>query len=892
MTTRPPRLARLLLRVVVPSGLRRELLEDLAERYAALVRKDGRPAARRWYRRQVRRFLLEGIARLPQHAVSRRRQAEPRRTRIGWTRGLRQDLVLAFRSLRRSPGFALAAVSVLTLGIGGTTAVFSVLNGILLRPLPYAEPDGLVVAWTYNEQQGLPDGTSYLNARDWLERSQTLEDLALFIRPEFTTATVTNFGQPDRVHVGIVTWNFFSLLGVEALAGRTFQTADLAGDHNLVVVNESYWRQQLGGSPDVIGSTLQLDGERYEIVGVVPATLRLPRPTTMIWLLHDPTGGGGWMTSRRNDSYVVLGRLRPNVSVAAAQTELRDIAAQLAVEFPETNRGLGVQLRPLLTEMTGEQLPFVLKTLAAAVLLVLLVSATNVSQLILARGARRQRELAIRAALGASRGVVIRQLAVEAAVLGGLAVAGGIAVGSGGLRLLLAVIPPDVPRLHEVSMDGTVLLLTIVTTAMVAPLFALLPALSVSRQDLAVWLGQGGRGASNRHRTLRRALVTSEVAIAVVLLAEAGLLIQSARAAHAEDPGFDARSLLLAQVDLDRVRYPDLARVQQFADELLPRVRALPGVAGAGIIDDFFIRRFPDIRIMVEGRGPVGPDDLAPKVTGDGVSPGFFEAIGLSILAGRDLQAADFIPGNAPPNVVINRSMAETFWPGESAVGKRFWWGDQDPTEDLGVSVVGVVPDIRRGRLEEAPFPQIFTPSTSPSMDLTIRTEGDPLAIVESVRRVLADIDPNVPLSQAGTAWSRFDDSLAERRLQGWLLSGFSGLAVLLAAIGLYALLYDAVTVRRREIGIRIALGAAPGVVRRLMLREGMQLVIVGLAIGMAGAMAASHLTESMFYGVSAGDPRTLAGVSIGFLLIATVASWIPAARATQVQPTETLGSE
>jgi putative ABC transport system permease protein len=892
MTARPPRLARWLLRVVVPSSLRHELLHDLAERYAALVRTDGRPAARRWYRRQVRRFLFEGVARLPQHAFSRKRRPEHRTSRIAWTRGLRQDLVLAFRSLRRSPGFAFAAVSVLTLGIGGTTAVFSVMNGILLRPLPYAEPDGLVVTWTFNERQRLPDGTSYLNARDWLERSQTLADLALFIRPEFTTATVTDFGQPDRIHVGMVTWNFFSLLGVDAVAGRTFQAADLTGDHNLIVVNESYWKQQLAGSTDVIGSTLQLDGERYEIVGVVPSTVRLPRPTTMIWLLHDPAGVSMRMASRRNDSYVVLARLRPTVTVAAAQAELHDIAAELAAEFPETNRDLGVEVRPLLAEMTGERLPFVLKTLVAAVLLVLLVAATNVSQLILARGARRQRELAIRSALGASRAVVIRQLAVEALVLGGLAVAGGIAVGSVGLRLLLAVIPPDVPRLHEVSIDGTVLLLTIAVAAMVAPLFALLPSLSVSRQDLAIWLGHGGRGASNRQRALRRVLVTSEVAIAVVLLTEAGLLIRSARAVQGEDPGFDARALLVAQVDLDPVRYSDLTRVQQFADELLPRVRALPGVAGAGIIDDFFIRRFPDIQIKAEGQGPVGPDDLAPKVTGDGVSPGFFEAIGLPMLAGRDLQAADFRPGNAPPNVVVNRSMAETFWPGESAIGKRFWWGDQDPTEDLGASVVGVVPDMRRGRLEETPFPQIFTPSTPASMDLTIRTDGDPLTIVESVRRVLADIDPNVPLSQVGTAWSRFNDSLAERRLQGWLLSGFSGLAVLLAAIGLYALLYDAVTVRRREIGIRIALGAAPGAVRRLMLREGMQLVIVGLAIGMAGAMAASRLTESLLYGVSPGDLRTLAGVSVGFLLIATFASWIPAARATQVQPTETLGSE
>jgi predicted permease len=794
--------------------------------------------------------------------------------------GIRQDIRFAIRSLRRSPGFTISVLSVLALAIGGTTAVFSVLNGILLRPLPYAEPDRLGIAWTVNTRQDLPDGTSQWNARDWLERSQTLEDLTLYARPDFTTGTVTNFGAPERVHIGLVTENFFRVLGVDPILGRTFSPDDLAGDMRLVVLNESYWHQKFAGSPDALGSTIDVFGDPRRVVGVVPSDVRIPTAETMIWALTDPYAAEPGPTSRRGDAFVVLARLREGGTIAQAQTELSSIASQLGEEYPETNRDLGVRIRPLLSEITGERLPFVLWSIFGAALLVLLVAATNVAHLMLARGARRNRELAIRTALGASRARVVRQLFVEMGVLGAIATVSGMTLGAIVMQLFVGLLPAEMPRLDQVRLDGLVLTIAIAMTLLVAPLFALLPSIAVSRQDPADVLRTGGRGVSARHRVLRRLLVTGEVAMAVLLLAHAGLLVRSVQAVLNNDPGFDAESVVIAQVDLERDSYPTRTDIASFIGSVTSRIKALQYVEGVGVITDFFIRRFPDVRITVSGAQPLDQGDL-PRLTGDLVYPGFFAALGIPILAGRDFNETDVSPDGDIRSVVINRSAAEAFWPGRSPIGERLWWSDQ-PRDLPGIEVIGVVGDIRRGALEDESYPNLFMPGVTWNMDLAIRTAGDPIQIAAAVRNTVREVDQDVPVSRVATARDRFGESMTERRVQSWLLGAFSALALLMAAIGLSGLLDDAVVARRREIGIRIALGATPSKVRGLILREGVVLVGTGLMMGLAGAVAISRITRTFLYGIAPWDPATLVIVILGLLSVAMIASWLPAQRATK----------
>lgn len=887
----PPRLAAWVIRTLVPAGIGAPLLIDLAERFQRLARTEGLAAARRWYWRQVRLSIrpaiLGGLSSRPR-PVARSEEAS---SSGSWLPGWRNDVRSALRGFRRSPGFTTAALLILLLGIGGSTSVFTLVNAVLLRPLPYDRPDQLAVMWSTNTRQGLPDGSSALNARDWLDRSQALVDLALFVRPEFTTATVQGLNEPARVHVGVVTWNLFDLLGVRPIVGRTFLEQDVGQNQRLVVISEAYWSARYGRDPGIVGRTIQVDGEEYRIIGVVSSDVRVPRPTTMIWILHDPFAPGPMSTSRRNDAYVVLGRLAPGTTVDDAQRELDAIAASLADDFPETNRDLGVSVRSLQAEVVGDRLPQVLWMLLGAVVLVLLVAASNVAHLSMARGAQRHREFAIRAALGANRLQMIRLQVIESVILAVVAGLGGIVVGNLALDGLLALVPGQLPRAEGIGLDGSVVLVAVAAVAVAGPVFGFIPAVLQTRLPPAEALRTGGRwtaGAVGRSK-FRRGLVVAEVAMAVILLAQAGLFLRSVRAIQAIDPGFDPEAFLVAQVDVD-FSGRDRETLPALYGEFVEAVEALPGVRGVGVMDDFFIRRFPDMRIRVEGAPPPAPDEPAPRLTSDLVYPGSFGALGLGVLEGRDLSMSDIpVPGTGGPrSYVINRAMAETFWPGESAVGKRFSWGD---SENL-MTVVGVVRNLRRGRLEEEPYPQAFGAGVTWGMDLLVRTDGNPLPLAESVRRAVREVDAGTPVSGVGTAWTHFGETMGERRIQTWLLGLFSGLATLIAAVGLYALLHDAVMNRRREIGIRVALGADPAAVRALVIREGLGLSTVGLVLGLAGAVAASAFTRAMLYGITSLDPVTLAGVSALLLGVAAAASWIPAGRATRVQPIETLGTE
>lgn len=880
------RLFRLVLRLF-PRAFRRQYGDEMVANFS------GRQTAIRAQRGRLATlaFTLRSFVEAPHAALTARRTSRgPVRpgADAGGAGGWLDDLRLAVKSLTRAPAWTLSALLILVLGIGGTAAVFSVLNAVLLRPLPYADEGRLMSLWTVNELQGLPDGSSWVNARDWLARSRTLEDVTLFFRPEFTNATVTSFGEPERIHVGLVAANFFELLGVDALQGRVFGAADLDADADVAVIGEGLWQTRYGGDPGVVGRMITINGEEVRILGVVPREVGIPLETTRIWRLYDmrPTDEDDVRGTRDFDGYRVVGRLAPGIDVATAQSELDSIAAALAAEYPDTNRNLGVRVTPLRAEIVGDRVPLLLWTVLGSMVLVLLVGGTNVAQLMLSRGIERRREMAIRASLGASRLRINRQLLLESLLMSLAAGAGGLLLARLGLRALLSLVPADVPLTGGARVDGTVMLLSFGVSAILAPLVGLLPALAASRTRAVEILRAGGRGSTAGDRRLRSGLVVAEVAMAVVLLAGAALLVRSAMAIREVDPGFDASDTLMARVDLSASgNRAELAAVEE---ALLDRVRALPGVEGAGAIEDFFIVRFPDQRITLVGDQPREPGDPVPQLTGNYVSSGFFAGLGVPVLLGRDLEPADV--GAEDQVVVVNRAWADAFADGRNPVGLQFRWGDR--VEGPALTVVGVVANLRRTMLEEPPYPQMFRPGGTSGFDLMVAAAGDPTALAAGVRRVVHSVDPQAAVSRVSTAWEGYDSRLAPRHFQTVMFAAFAAFAILLASVGLFAILHDAVLARRREFGIRLALGAAPVDVRALVMRQGLGLAGLGLVLGLAGTVALSSLMARLVYGIRSTDPGTLATVGLVLMAVSALASALPARAATRVAPAETLSSE
>lgn len=858
-----------------------DMVDDFTAGVASIRKAQGRLASAL--------YALRAFADVPREAWALRRQREP----VGFsprprtarpTRLLLDDLGFAARGLLRAPGWTGTALVILTLGIGGTAAVFTVLNAVLLQPLPFHEADRLVSIWSVNEEQGLPDGSSWENARDWVDRAGSLDEVSLVFRPEFTNATVADGGDPQRLQIGLVTANFFEMLGIEAVEGRVFRSADQDEDPRIAVITTALWGERYGYDPEVIGSTLTIAGGDTRIVGVVPSEIEIPRRDTQVFELLDPRPSDG-RSRRHSDAYWVLGRLSPASSPREAQTELVRIARELEAEYPEANGGRGVRLTPLREEIVGDRVPMLLWTLFGSMSLVLLIGGTNVAQLMLSRGVRRRREMAVRASLGATRARLNRQLLLEGALLSIAAAAGGLALARLGLDGLVAMIPPGVPLSGEVTIDWRVLLLGFGLSAVVAPLVGLLPALRSSRIGAAETLRPGGRGVAGGDQRARSGLVVAQVTMAVILLTSSGLLVRSAQAIQAIDPGFDADRTLMARVHLSPRNPGDLATVQA---SLTSRLEGLPEVSQVAIMGRFFIERIPDQTIEIVGLP--APEDRAsrPRLTTDVVFPGFFEKLGIPLLRGRALSPADLAEeGNA---VLVNRAWVEAFAGDRDPVGLQLHWGGRP--DDSPLEVVGVVENLRRTALEAPPYPQMFLPAADDGIDVLVGTPDEPLAVGPTLRRLVRELDDGAAISYLGVAADRYDLGLAPRRTQTLLFGVFAALATLLAAIGLFAILHDAVASRRREIGIRIALGASPGGVRTLVLRRGMGLSGLGLLIGVAGATALSGVTSRLVYGVKTFDPTTLVGVTVLLAGVSLVASALPARQATRVSPAESLGSE
>jgi len=806
--------------------------------------------------------------------------------------GIVRDLRHGLRALSKRPAFTAVTVLTLALGVGANTAIFSVLRAVVLRDLPYHEAERIVVVWTRNIQQDLPDGSSYLNFRDWKEQSRSFEAMAAYVRPEFTRATLSGGPGAERVNTGEVGPGFFELLGTAPLLGRIFEPGDFVENPSHVVISHRLWRQRFAGDPGVIGQSIQFEDRAAVIVGVMPPGFELPTPDVQVW--RPFFFGPGWLEerSRGADALVVLGRLAPAATMASARAELDTIAARLMEKYPTTNAGLGVLTYTLTDRVIGMTTERSLWLLFGSVGFVLLIACANVANLALAQAASRRNEFALRTALGAGSMRLVRQTLAENTILSLFAAIVGLGLAWSGTRVLRALSPGVLPRAEDIHVDATVLLFLLATALASGWIAGLIPALQLARTNPADMLREGGpRSLGGRHaRRLHQSLVVVEIALAVTLLTGAGLLIRSFNRVQSADRGFDSQNLLLLQIDLPGT-YKTSEQSAGFYREVFRRLRSLPGVVAVGGVRDFFIHRQPDYRVAVEGRPAQRPEDPAPPLTEDQIIPGFFEAMRIPLLRGRVLADSDLMPG-APQVIVINQEMARRFWPGEDAVGKRLKYGLDPGSKGPWKTVVGVVADMRRQRLDQPAIPYMFQPGYVREMDVVVRTQGDPERLREAIRAEIRAVDPSAPPYGIVTVEQRLGRTVALRRLQTLLLTVLAAVALVLAIIGAYGVINQSIAVRTQEIGIRMALGANAGSVLRMLLTAGLAPAMVGVAIGLLGSLALSRTMSSFLYETSALDPAIYVVVAALLVVVTAAACITPARRAARFDPVAALRHE
>jgi predicted permease len=799
-----------------------------------------------------------------------------------------QDVRYAVRTLRKSPGFTATSVAVLALAIGANTAMFSVLNAVLLRPLPYRSPEQLAMLWSEVPSQNLREGrTAYWSVEQWRSQSKTFADMAV---SDPASVTLTSPEETVQISVARISPNLFSLLGVQPLHGRTFSAEEAEQRQRLALISHRFWQTRFGGALDAIGATIELDGRPSRIIGILPADFQFA--DSEVWEPH--TMSPDWETQRAArgaGSWFVIGRLRPNVTFEQAQAEMSAIASRLDEQAPVSDRNRGISVVPLSRQLTGPRSRLALWMLTAAVFCVLLIAATNVASLSLARSASRERELAIRAALGASRARIVRQLLAESLTLAVLAGLLGLLVALAGLRVILAVKPGDLARLNEVSLDPRVLGWALALCLLTGILVGLAPAITMARRSLRTSSQEGGRGIAGgvATRRLRRALVVTEFALAIILLAGAGLLLRSLWSVENVDPGFRPERVLSMQLSTPAFRAT--AQRTDFYNRVLEQIESLHGVAGAGIIGDLFIGGNPEQILTTEGDARTVSERL--RFRRDEVSGGFFKALGTPLLRGRFFSVED--RPDSPRVAIINDAMARRLWPGRDPVGQRFKLGSAD-SDRLWFTVVGVVGDMRRQGLEREPIPQMFEPlAQNPSRlaTLLVRTSvEDPLKMVGTVQAAVRRVEKQAPLYGVTTLENRLGAFLAQRRFQTSLLMGFAIVALLMAAIGIYGLIQYSIATRTHEIGIRMAVGAQAGGIFRMIIGEGLKLSLTGLALGLVGALCLGRAGSSLLFGVTATDPWTYLAVSLLLTAVATAACYFPARRAMKVEPIVALRQE
>lgn len=806
---------------------------------------------------------------------------------------LARDLRLAVRQALKNPGFTLAAVVTLGLGIGAATAIFSMVDAILLRPLPFQDQGRLVSLWGEMKQrdQSFVE-VSLQDFKDWRDHSQVFSGLALVTTNDADIA-LTGRDEPLHVRARLTSDNLFQVLGAKAFLGRTFLPGqeDKPGT-SVILLSHGFWQRHFGSDPAVVGSKILLDGEPHIVVGVMPRGFHYPDDADL-W----STLSGIYAVPQLNDLRIfhAVGRLKPGVTLEQARQDLLRVSAQMERERPATNQGYSSQILPLAHEILGDTRPALLLLLGAVGLL-LLIACANVAGLLLARAAGRQKETAIRTALGASRARIVRQLLTESLLLALLAAGLGLLLAWGGLRILEAIGPGDIPRLDEVALDGRVAGFALLAALATAVLFGLAPAFQTARPDLTAALKEGGKSSASRHAgRLRNLLVAGEVALALVVLVLAGLVLRSFAELQRTDLGFRPQNLLTFRLTLYGSSYPEEHAWANLFQSVLERVRALPGVDGAALV---LLRPLSgpigwDYDFTVEGQTP---DQQAtnPMSNHERVSPGYFTTMGIPLLQGRDFAATD--TPESQRVVIVNRSTAERFWPGQDPLGKRLRWGRSADQDRPWLTVVGVAGDARYREIESV-RPDLYVPFAQDphwAMDIVVRTEHDPLQLARSVSGAVRSIDPNLPVANLTTMEREISDSVARPRLRTLILALFAGLSLVLAAVGLYGIVAYSVAQRGQEIGIRMALGADRGRVQRLVLAQGLGLTLAGLAAGLAGAAAlvATGWLEDLLYNVAPTDVLTFAAVPLLLAAVALLASLLPARRATRVDPLVVLRAE
>lgn len=805
-------------------------------------------------------------------------------TNSNFVADLMHDLRYAARLQRKNPGFTIVAVIALALGIGANTAIFSVVNTILLRPLPYKDPERLVMVWEDATRHGYPrDTPAAANFVDWRDQNQVFEGMAAIDDMSFN---LTGSGDPERLEGRSVSANLFPLLGVEPQLGRVFTTAeDQPGAQRVVLLSYALWQRRFGGDPGIVGKSLTLNAESHVVVGVMPARFQFPSSDDQAWV---PMALTQQEAGNRNRHYLqVVARLKPGVSLAQAQSEMSTIAARLQQQYPQSNAELGAAVQPLHEHLVGDIKPALL-VLLGAVGLVLLIACANVANLLLARAAVRQKEIAVRVALGARRWRLIRQFLTESVLLSSLGGLVGLAVAYGGLVLLKAFIPEDISQARDISIDLKVLGFTFLVSVATGLIFGLAPAMQAARFNQAETLKEGGRDAATggSGKRLRGLLVMAEVAISLVLLIGAGLLINSFLRLRNVDPGFRADNLLTMKIVLPEPKYEEMERRSAFYTDLISRIQSLAGVRSAAVTSNLpLYRQGNSISIGIEGR-PAPPPGQELIVVTRMISPGYFDTMSIPLLRGRQLTEQD--TATTPNVVVISETMARRFWPGEEAVGKRIAIGRIRTPEDW-VQVVGVVKDVRQFELNAEPKPQMYLTYRQvgffDSRDLVVKTDVDPASMAATVRKAVWEIDKDQPVSNIQTMEEILADSIARQRFSMLLLAIFAAVALVLAGVGIYGVMSYSVAQRTHEIGIRMALGAQTGAVLKLAVGYGMKLVLAGLVIGLIAAFALTRVMSTLLFGVTATDPATFTLISLLLIAVAALASYIPARRATRVNP-------